>query len=110
MSSRLQRARPQMIGPSTWRAIACTASKSPGRGDGETGLDDVDAKVAQGVGHLKLFGQVHAGAGRLFAVAQGGVEDQDAAVIGHGESSIERKSPGTRRPGAVVSKREQDAG
>ena len=35
MSSSLQRARPQMIGPWTCRAIACTASKSPGEAMGK---------------------------------------------------------------------------
>ena len=32
------------------------------RGDGEAGLDDVDAELRQGVGHLQLLRQVHAGA------------------------------------------------
>jgi len=35
MSSALQRARPQMTGPATWRAMACTASKSPGEAIGK---------------------------------------------------------------------------
>ncbi len=30
MSARCVRARPAITGPSTWRAIVCTASKSPG--------------------------------------------------------------------------------
>ena len=52
-----------------------------GRGGGEAGLDDVDAEVAQRLGDLHLVGRVHAEAGRLLAVAQGGVEDQDAVVV-----------------------------
>ena len=53
-----------------------------GRGDREARLDDVDAKVRQRVGDLQLLGEVHAGAGRLLAVAQGRVEDH-YAVVGH---------------------------
>ena len=45
------------------------------RGDRETGLDDVDAQVDQGLGDLQLLGQVHARAGRLLAVAERGVEN-----------------------------------
>src|SRR5690606_19598002 len=52
------------------------------RGGGETGLDHVHAQVAQDMSHLQLgFGR-HGEAGRLFAVAQGGVEDDDAVGIG----------------------------
>ncbi len=38
-------------------------------GDGETRLDDVDTQFLQGMGHLQLLGQVHAGAGGLLAIA-----------------------------------------
>ncbi len=67
-----------------------------GRGDGEAGLDDVDAQLLEGVGHLELLGQVHAGARGLLAVAQGGVED-DEALVGHVEDSGNEKSPGLLR-------------
>ena len=36
-------------------------------------------KLDQGLGDLHLLGQVHAGAGRLLAVAERGVEDDDAS-------------------------------
>jgi hypothetical protein len=42
-----------------------------GRGDREAGLDDVDAQLGQLARDLELLGPVHAGAGRLLAVAQG---------------------------------------
>ena len=55
------------------------------RGDREAGLDDVDAQVGQRPGDLELLGVVHAGAGRLLAVAERGVEDPDPLfVVGHG--------------------------
>ena len=47
MSALCVRARPQITGPSTSRAIASTASKSPGRGDREAGLDHVDARAGR---------------------------------------------------------------
>ena len=40
-----------------------------GRGDREAGLDHVHAQLFQGVRHLELLGQVHAGARRLLTVA-----------------------------------------
>ena len=33
------------------------------------------------MGHAQLLGAVHDAAGRLFAVAQGGVEEEDAAGL-----------------------------
>src|ERR1700737_4987181 len=39
-------------------------------GDGEAGLDDIDAEVCQLVGHAQLFVVVHGAAGGLFAVAE----------------------------------------
>ena len=64
-------------------------------GDGETGLDDVDAHVVERFGNLQLFFQRHGGAGRLLAVAQGGVENEDAVFVGvggggHGSVPISR--------------------
>ena len=93
MSSALQRARPQMIGPWTCAGDGLHRLEVAGRGDREAGLDDVHAEVAEGVGDLELLGEVHAGAGGLLAVAQGGVED-DQAVVGHGvEAPAQTKRP-----------------
>ena len=55
------------------------------RGDGEAGFDDVDAELGKLVGETKLFGVVHGAAGRLLAVAEGGVEDNDRGVGCHGD-------------------------
>ena len=52
------------------------------RGDREAGLDDVDAHLVEELRDLELFLMGHGGAGRLFAVAQGGVEDDDAVLLG----------------------------
>jgi hypothetical protein len=55
------------------------------RGDGEARLDDVDAQFVEQVGHLQLFLKGHGRAGALLAVAQGGVENQNAVFgISHG--------------------------
>ncbi len=51
------------------------------RGDGEAGFDDVDAEGCELVGHAQLFVVVHGAARRLFAVAEGGVEE-DYVVAG----------------------------
>ena len=47
-------------------------------GDREAGLDDVHAEFRELPGHPELLADGHAAAGRLLAVAQGGVEDQHA--------------------------------
>ena len=52
------------------------------RGDREAGLDDVDAQLVEELGDLELLLVGHGGAGRLLAVAQGGVEDDDAVLLG----------------------------
>ena len=46
-------------------------------GHGEAGLNNVDAQILERVGHGELFLRGHAAAGRLLAVAQGGVEEYD---------------------------------
>ncbi len=51
-------------------------------GDGEAGLQDVDAESGDLVGHAQLFGAVHDASGGLLAVAQGGVEEEDAVGLG----------------------------
>ena len=64
------------------RAISLTAWKSPSEVIGKTGLDDVDAHVVEHLGDLDLFLERHGGAGALLAVAQGGVEYDDAVLFG----------------------------
>ena len=54
-------------------------------GDGEAGFDDVDAERGELVGEAQLFCVVHGAAGRLFAVAEGGVEDDELGIGSHGE-------------------------
>ena len=54
---------------------------------GKSGFDDVRAQFGERMGEAQLLGGGHAAAGRLLAVAQGGVEDRDtrgrfAAVVG----------------------------
>ena len=52
------------------------------RGDREAGLDDVDAHGVEELGDLELLLMRHGRAGTLLAVAQGGVEDDDAVLLG----------------------------
>src|SRR5579862_1408275 len=52
-----------------------------GRGDGEAGFDDVHLQPRERAGDLQFFFAVHAGAGRLLAIAQSRVEDVDAAIV-----------------------------
>src|SRR6185437_7952723 len=52
------------------------------RGDRKTGLDDVDAHVVEHFGDLELFLERHGRARALLAVAQGGVEYDDAVLFG----------------------------
>src|SRR5207248_2790900 len=46
--------------------------------DGEAGLDDVHVQARQLPGHLQLFHRVHREPGRLLAVTERGVEDDDS--------------------------------
>ena len=46
-------------------------------GDRETRLDNVDAHGVEHLGDLQLVFKIHGRAGRLFAIAQGGVENDD---------------------------------
>ncbi len=50
-------------------------------GDGEPGLDDVDAHAVEALGNLELLLEGHGGAGALLAVAQRGVENDDAVGV-----------------------------
>ena len=52
------------------------------RCDREAGLDDVDAHLVEQLGDFELLLVGHGGAGALLAVAQGGVEDDDAVLLG----------------------------
>ena len=52
----------------------------------ETGLDDIDVETGELAGDLHFLAQVHGRAGALFAVAQGGVEDDD--FVGHGSRNL----------------------
>ena len=84
MSSSRQRARPQICTPRTERAISLTASKSPGEAMGKPASMHVDPQGQQGLGDLHLLGQVHARSGRLLAVAERGVKNNNASRIGMG--------------------------
>ena len=57
------------------------------RGDREAGLDDVDAHAVEQLGDLELLLVGHGRARALLAVAQGGVEDDDAVLVGLGLGS-----------------------
>ena len=50
----------------------------------EARLDDVDAHRVEHLGDLELLLVRHGGAGRLLAVPQGGVEYDDAVLVGLG--------------------------
>ena len=56
--------------------------KVAGRGNWEPGLDDINPQFNEGLGHLELLGHGHAATGRLLAIAERRVEDDD--VVGHG--------------------------
>ncbi len=79
MSSRLQRASEVMRGPRTSRGDGADGFEIAVRGDGEAGLEDVDAEAGELVRHAELFAGVHGAAGALLAVAEGGVEEDDPA-------------------------------
>jgi hypothetical protein len=76
--------------------------------DREARLDDIDAHVVEHLGDFELLLEGHGGARALFAVAQGGVEYNDAVLVGlvHGGH---RKIPlgvrcFERRRGLVISR------
>jgi hypothetical protein len=52
-----------------------------GGGDGEAGLDHIHAQGVQLPGHLHLLTEIHAAAGGLLAVPQGGVKNFDASHV-----------------------------
>jgi len=59
-------------------AIDCTLSKSPGEAMAKPASMTFDPKLGQRLGHAQLLLEVHREAGRLLAVAQRGVEEDDA--------------------------------
>ena len=64
------------------------------RRDREAGLDHVDAHLLQHLGDAQLLGHGHRAAGRLLAVAQGGVEDDDALGLSGGRIGYRRSLVG----------------
>ena len=73
-------------------AIALTLSKSPGEAMAKPASMHVDAQFGQRLGHADLLVEVHREAGRLLAVAQRGVEDDDAVVVQLAEAGMVRCS------------------
>ena len=61
-------------------------------GHGETGLNDVDAQIFEGVRHGEFFLRGHAATGRLLAIAQSGVEECNVIWIFHSCSRLPGKT------------------
>ena len=76
------RARPQTTARLMTLPISSDRLEIAVGGDREAGLDDVDAHLVEEFGDLHLLGERHRRAGRLLAVAQGGVENDDAVLLG----------------------------
>jgi hypothetical protein len=66
--------------------------------DRESSLDHVHAHLLEQIGDLQLLGDGHRGARRLLAVAQRGIEDDDAVFV-RGGVAPRRGGYGTRRLG-----------
>ena len=76
------------------------------RGDGKAGLDDIHAKGVQLPGHVQLFGQVHAAAGGLLAVAECCVENFDFFHVKYLlDCERYRCTDKTKRPSSLYFKR-----
>ena len=78
MSGGRQRASAAMTGRRISRATWRVASESAGEAIGKPGLDDVHAERVERARQRQLRRHVHREAGRLLAVAQRRVEDDDA--------------------------------
>ena len=78
MSPAAARAKPQTTLSLTSLAISLDRLEVALGGDREAGLDHVDAHGLEHLGDPELLGDGHRAARRLLAVAQGGVEDDDA--------------------------------
>ena len=90
ISGRQARAKSRDDRPADDFAIAFTASKSPSEAIGKPGLDHIDAEAVELMRQTQLLLMVHAATGRLFSVAQGGVENGDADLLsGHDASFSE---------------------
>ena len=62
-------------------------------GEGEASLNDVDPKAGELLGNGQLLLQIQAGAGRLLAIAEGGVEDQNPTGIArHGKEGRAKRN------------------
>src|SRR5215510_8032172 len=81
MSFGLARDKPAITAFLERRAISLTLEVAF-RGDGEAGLNNVDAHVVEHLGDLELLLEGHGRAGALLAVTQRGVENDDAVLLG----------------------------
>ena len=83
-SCSVARASPQIVGPVAAPHLfrhRLDRLRITGRGSGIARLDHVHPESGELVCYLELLVQVHRAAGRLFSVAQRGVEDADAIVV-----------------------------
>ena len=81
-------ARPQITGPRHLGGNGRHTVEIAWRRDGKTGLNHVDAEVCQRFGEAYFLADIHREAGRLLAVAQGGVEYDDAAFVHAAEIGV----------------------
>ena len=84
MSLKAARERPQITAFLVRLAISCTAWKSPSEAIGKPASMMSTPIGVEQLGDFELLLVGHGGAGRLLAVAQGGVEDDDAVLLGLG--------------------------
>ena len=84
MSLRPARASPQTTAFLVRLAISLTAAKSPSEAIGKPASMMSTPICVEQLGDFELLLVGHGGAGRLLAVAQGGVEDDDAVLLGLG--------------------------
>ena len=80
-----------MLGPFTSAAMRETDSKSPSLVIGKPGLDHVHLQAGELVGYLDLLLHGEGDAGRLLAVAEGGVEDLYSTHVSLILSTIENE-------------------
>jgi hypothetical protein len=93
------RARQRRDGRTTHRSGDGTdALEVTGRGDGEAGLDHVDAELVERQGDLDLLGGREDDARRLLAVPECRVENRDPAAICHVQLLLSRTPRGRTCP------------
>ena len=107
MSSALQRARPQMTGPWTWRAMAWTASKSPGEAMGKP------ASITSTPSSVRAWATSSFSA--RFMLAPGDCSPsrsvvskmirRSSAMIGDSKTPEKGKTPGRQVPGSFSRRR-----